>query len=368
MPSHGQVVLLDDFGSRTLGSIHGQGGWEAQDNTIEVQDHLHANVVVFDGDKALEINPRNRFGDLNASIYTALALPNPVQTGTLYLRWMQTGQITDNAGDPIAQDLTADTIIALNGLATGFDPDGNGFTDIAAPGQATANFANQAALVQLRAKDSGEQFRARNGTAYEDVTSPTSGGLLKDQWYEMWIQFDFTANQQTRYLIAEDGDTPEVVLNGSGGEFWAHRDQTYTEATSAKFFAQRILAAGGIDAGTQVFIDTIGLDSAGFSQNSLADLVGTITGDYNSDGFVSQGDLDLVLLNWGDAVAPAGFDEAALDGGGPFDGLVSQNELDGVLLNWGNGTPPGAAAIPEPTSIILLAMGSIGMATRRRHR
>jgi hypothetical protein len=32
-----------------------------------------------------------------------------------------------------------------------------------------------------------------------------------------------------------------------------------------------------------------------------------IVGDYNANGFVSQGDLYLVLLNWGETVLPAGF-------------------------------------------------------------
>ena len=93
-----------------------------------------------------------------------------------------------------------------------------------------------------------------------------------------------------------------------------------------------------------------------------------VAGDYNGDGFVSQADLDLVLLNWGDAVAPAGFVEAALVGGGPFDGLISQNELDGVLLNWGNGTPPAPGsvnAIPEPASALGLG-GLLWLTTRTR--
>jgi len=92
---------------------------------------------------------------------------------------------------------------------------------------------------------------------------------------------------------------------------------------------------------------------------------GVIVGDYNGDGFVSQGDLDLVLLNWGDTTVPAGFDEAALASGGPFDSLISQNELDGVLLNWGNGTPP-VAAIPEPASATLLMLASSLLMARGR--
>ena len=94
-------------------------------------------------------------------------------------------------------------------------------------------------------------------------------------------------------------------------------------------------------------------------------LASLLTGDYNADGFVSQADLDLVLLNWGDGVLPGGFDSGALPGGGSFDGLISQNELDGVLLNWGEGTPPSVDTIPEPATLAWLALG-VCFATRRR--
>lgn len=89
-----------------------------------------------------------------------------------------------------------------------------------------------------------------------------------------------------------------------------------------------------------------------------------LDGDYNADGFVSQADLDLVLLNWGESVLPDGW--FAVD---QFDGEpVSQNELDAVLLNWGLGLPPApvasdvnVAAIPEPATAGFLFLAFLGL-------
>lgn len=102
--------------------------------------------------------------------------------------------------------------------------------------------------------------------------------------------------------------------------------------------------------------------SAGEEVPYIIDLIAALTGDYNADGFVSQSDLDLVLLNWGEAVVPAEW--IAAD---QFDGLVSQNELDGVLLNWGIGTPPSLNAIPEPTAGGVLS-GLLVTGLRRNRR
>ncbi|MEM7627105.1 MAG: PQQ-dependent sugar dehydrogenase [Planctomycetota bacterium] len=87
------------------------------------------------------------------------------------------------------------------------------------------------------------------------------------------------------------------------------------------------------------------------------------TGDYNGDGFVSQADLNLVLLNWGNNSLPP--DWVATD---QFDGgLIGQNELNDVLLNWGDGTPPvpAGAAVPEPGTVVIVLFGAL-VAVRRR--
>ncbi|MEM7624174.1 MAG: hypothetical protein AAF333_00955 [Planctomycetota bacterium] len=92
---------------------------------------------------------------------------------------------------------------------------------------------------------------------------------------------------------------------------------------------------------------------------------GGLIGDFSSDDFVGQADLDLVLANFGATVLPGGFN-AANTTGGSFDGLIGQNELDDVLNNFGNSGAPAATAIPEPTSAVLAGLGGLTLLRRRR--
>lgn len=86
--------------------------------------------------------------------------------------------------------------------------------------------------------------------------------------------------------------------------------------------------------------------------------VGSLPGDFSGNGFVDQGDLDLVLSNWGQSAdgIPLGWIQDF-----PQE-VVDQPELDSVLVNWGvlGHTAPRAvtaagqgASIPEPSAILL---------------
>ena len=99
---------------------------------------------------------------------------------------------------------------------------------------------------------------------------------------------------------------------------------------------------------------------------SVTELSSTvIAGDYDGSGQVGQGDLDLVLLNWGGTAPPV---PAGWVNDQP-DGLIGQTQLDGVLLNWGNTSLQAASAnaVPEPQSLLLVAMalGLLSTATTR---
>ncbi len=94
----------------------------------------------------------------------------------------------------------------------------------------------------------------------------------------------------------------------------------------------------------------------------VLEVVAGIVGDYNGSGQVEQGDLDLVLQNWGDPTPP-------IPAGWVNDlpsGIIDQGELDGVLLNWGDTAAPdfgAATTVPEPAAVFVTVM--LGTALRR---
>ena len=90
-----------------------------------------------------------------------------------------------------------------------------------------------------------------------------------------------------------------------------------------------------------------------------------LAGDFNGSGAVEQGDLDLVLNNWGQSTAqgsPAGWI------GAPPTELINQDELDAVLNHWGTSASPnvGTVAVPEPAMLLPVCAAFAFSRWRRR--
>jgi serpin B len=87
-----------------------------------------------------------------------------------------------------------------------------------------------------------------------------------------------------------------------------------------------------------------------------------LDGDLDGNGRVDQGDLDMVLSNWG---AQPSSEMPILHLVGTFD----QNDLDAVLGNWGaTAEALQAAAVPEPATWLLLGLAAALWSPMARHR
>jgi hypothetical protein len=88
-----------------------------------------------------------------------------------------------------------------------------------------------------------------------------------------------------------------------------------------------------------------------------------LPGDLNHDGFVGQADLNVLLGEWGQKVAPG------TKGDTDKDGFIGQGDLNTILSEWGKGVNPSApdittsasfTAVPESSSLVLTSLIGLG--------
>ena len=94
--------------------------------------------------------------------------------------------------------------------------------------------------------------------------------------------------------------------------------------------------------------------NGGLLGNGIADLIGTVVlpGDVNFDGVVNIFDINLVSSHWGEG-GPMG------DANG--DSTVNIFDINLISANW---TPTGSTSVPEPSTIVLLALGIVFVPAR----
>ena len=90
-------------------------------------------------------------------------------------------------------------------------------------------------------------------------------------------------------------------------------------------------------------------------------------GDYNANGVVDIDDYTVFRDNLGQSIVLAGENPSA-----STPGLVDDEDYDFWKENFdslaGTGTLAGTAAIPEPSTLGLLALGATGLAVLRRRK
>ena len=168
------------------------------------------------------------------------------------------------------------------------------------------------------------------------------------------------ANQNwvTNYLTASELDT----------ELWIARwteDPNIGPSTTGSWddYMFHQYTASAVMAGvTQNTVDRNTFNGTIEELMAIVNPIPPLVGDYDDDGTVGQGDLNMVLLNWGlsGTPTPIGWVNDVPEG------VIGQENLNTVLLNWGNtNEAASASAVPEPGTLAALAL-SFGLVMRRR--
>lgn len=231
---------------------------------------------------------------------------------------------------------------------------------------ALAGFANNtpdgANGVWLRAFAQGDAIVGQTvaGTAGEEYTLTAAS-----RWEENYSGGQAETGTETMLEIAfldaseEVIGTPETLdlrTEQLNDNTWRTHSLTGTAPAGTAFVRIAGLATG--------MITTMGAQSAFFDDFSLtAGAVAGLSGDFNGDGVVDAADYTVWRANLG-----AG-DESSLNGNG--DGMGGVDEADFALWrsNYGSaaGSSASTAAVPEPSSVLLLAFAA-GLALFRRNR
>lgn len=138
----------------------------------------------------------------------------------------------------------------------------------------------------------------------------------------------------------EDATSGGVPVPGTGG----------IQSDSWDYFALRNASSGTSE--FDFILDNFLVEQ--FGSNAMQD----VTGDFNGDGQVDNGDLNLLLGSWGDSSVPAEW----VNG---FVAPVDNGELNDLLGNWGFGV---STAVPEPATLTAaLLLGTLLCVRRRTH-
>ena len=233
-----------------------------------------------------------------------------------------------------------------------------------------------------RGSDGSESFRLRVGT------NSNSGERLgyvvgEDEFFDLdtVVGNDQAADlNNTGYNVNLAGPYPDVLGGpGVGAEFAAIKlslsqsgfviDLAHNDANNsvdANAYTSATLPFNG-DATDLAVVEFGFSGSSATGRNSgwfLDDVLITgftdiLQGDFNSDGSLDVADFIILSDNFGTQTPMGDFD---------FDGRVTLADFAQLKAAFAAQAQEAATAVPEPSSLTLLALGFVGFVIRRRHR
>ena len=201
-------------------------------------------------------------------------------------------------------------------------------------------------------------YRNETDTDWNIWNSTATLAVGDDEWHHIALSYTFGEGTSLEGYI--DGERVSGTwVRGAGNDAPYVGDETLWIG-SAQTGLETSTLDGSIDE-VAIYRDILSADTIAAHYALASDDVGepSIAGDLDGDGFVGSSDLDIVRANWGQTVTAG--DVAAGDPSG--DGSVGSADLDVVRANWG---AQAAAAVPEPSTVVLCLMALAAFVTRRR--
>ncbi len=218
----------------------------------------------------------------------------------------------------------------------------------------------------------------------------TVGEALGNQWGDIYFsdagsgRATFLGNSGYRFIITGVNDQGDIVATAETEYFGEYEDPGYGTVWEYMGYGEEFGFVWSGDDGPAFvrfaeFTGPInnhgaftnqGPEGAGLLFGGVFQPFDALVGDHNLDDRVDQGDLDLVLQNWGEYAPFQNATRVETQAGSV---RVGQSELDAVLQNWGGVLPPdlhgfNPAAVPEPGAVGALGVLAVRLSRRRRVR